>query len=168
MARPTHESLHASANLGIHLRIRVIRHLCTLVMTAQEIDICCSKCRVVICSSNNEWRRVKDVFLITPVQKTCFKTIKIAKASGVVPLKPASEDLQNAIVSEATCAQCGGPLGHGFRDSVHGDPKVNRFVVYDALFLAWLTSQQRSNIFRRISCCSPEPGHSQRRIPNCH
>ncbi len=110
-------------------------------MTAQGIDICCSKCHVVICSSNNEWRRVEDVSLITPAQKTCFRNIDIAKAQGFLPLKTVPEDLQNDIVSEATCVQCGGVLGQGFRDVVHGDPKVNRCVTIDALFLAWLTFQ---------------------------
>ena len=135
-ARPT--LFTASANIGIHLRIHVTR---TSAMTIPKVNICCSKCHVVICSSSNEWRRLEDVSLITPVQKTWFQTITIAKAQGFLPLEPVPADLHNDIVFEATCAKCGSVLGQGFGDVVHEDPMVNRCVAYDALLLACLTSQ---------------------------
>ncbi|KAF7503463.1 hypothetical protein GJ744_003722 [Endocarpon pusillum] len=99
-------------------------------MTVPKINICCSKCHVVICSSSNEWRRLEDVSLITPVQKTWFQTITIAKAQDFLPLEPVPADLHNDIVSEATCAKCGSVLGQGFGDFVHEDPMVNSEQIY--------------------------------------
>ena len=137
-------------NLALHVRLSLrvrqpwnpysnISH--SPFATELEIDICCSKCHIVICSSNNEWKRLEDVSLITPVQKTLFKTIKIAKTQGSLSLETVPEDLRNDIVSEATCAQCGSVLGQVFGDVVHENPLVDRCVTYDALLLAWLISQ---------------------------
>lgn len=136
MTRPT--LLYASANPGIHLAIHVPR---TSAMTIPKINICCSKCHVVLGTSSNEWRRLEDVSLITPVQKTWFHTITIAKAQGFLPLESVPADLHNDIVSEATCAKCGSVLGQGFGDVVHEDPMVKRSVAYDALLSARLTPQ---------------------------
>ncbi|ERF68594.1 hypothetical protein EPUS_04692 [Endocarpon pusillum Z07020] len=99
-------------------------------MTIPKIDICCSKCHVVLCSSSNEWKRLEDVSLITPVQKTWLQTITIAKAQGFLPLEPVPADLHNDIVSEATCAKCGSVLGQGFGDVFHEDPIVNSEQIY--------------------------------------
>jgi hypothetical protein len=94
-------------------------------MTTEEIDICCVKCNIVTSASNNEWRLLGESH-ITPVSKTWYKTINVAKGDGFLPLGPVPEDLHRDIISQASCAQCGHLLGQGFRDNGYMDPTLDR------------------------------------------
>lgn len=107
------------------------------IMASEVIDICCIKCNVVTCNSNNDWRQLGAASLIAPVQELSYKIINVAKDQVFLQLKFVPEDLHGKIVCEASCGQCGNVLGQGFRDSEDVDSALERWAaIYCSLRLA--------------------------------